>query len=48
MVRVRMCAIGEAWFAADAWLAEPHALWVGHTDRLERFVTSAHAEEPRR
>jgi DNA-binding transcriptional ArsR family regulator len=44
--RVRVCAIEEASFAAvEAWLSEQRAAWEERTDRLERFVTTAHAEE---
>ena len=39
--RVRTCVIERKPFATvDAWLSRQRALWEGHTDRLELFVTT--------
>jgi DNA-binding transcriptional ArsR family regulator len=44
--RVRTCTIEKKQFAAiDAWLSAQRALWVGRTDRLEQFVTTARKKE---
>lgn len=38
--RVRLCALDRERLAlVDGWLAEQRAIWVGHLDRLEQFVT---------
>ncbi|WP_116999231.1 ArsR/SmtB family transcription factor [Desertimonas flava] len=46
--RVRRCALDRERLAVvDGWLAEQRAIWEGRTDRLEQFVTSTDANDPR-
>jgi DNA-binding transcriptional ArsR family regulator len=47
--RVRTCTLERKPFAAaEAWLADQHALWEARTDRLERFVTATHTAKKTR
>lgn len=44
--RVRTCALERSSFdVIEAWLSEQRDIWVGRTDRLERFVTTTHDKE---
>jgi DNA-binding transcriptional ArsR family regulator len=39
--RVRLCALDRDRLAlVDGWLAQQRAIWTGHIDRLEQFVTT--------
>jgi DNA-binding transcriptional ArsR family regulator len=44
--RVRTCTLERRSFGViEAWLGEQRSIWEGRTDRLERFVTTAHDTE---
>lgn len=44
--RVRTCTLERKSFEViETWLAEQRSIWEGRTDRLERFVTTAHDKE---
>ena len=44
--RVRTCTLEkESFDVIETWLSEQRSIWEGRTDRLERFVTTAHDKE---
>jgi DNA-binding transcriptional ArsR family regulator len=44
--RVRTCRIdADRLAAAEGWLAEQRAIWLGRTDRLAAFVESQNSQE---
>jgi DNA-binding transcriptional ArsR family regulator len=44
--RVRTCTLERKSFdVIETWLGEQRGIWEGRTDRLERFVTTAHDRE---
>ena len=45
--RVRTCVLNRERLAlVEDWLAEQRRIWLGRTDRLERFVTTTDEENP--
>jgi|SRR3990170_3046851 len=45
--RVRTCTLDRTSFdVIENWLSEQRSIWEDRTDRLERFVSTTHDEEP--